>query len=254
MPSCPETIPVLMYHKVGYPVSCPRDAFLNIPGEAFRRQMRAMRSLGYRARPFGEVVDALNGGQTLPRRTFAVTFDDGYECVGAVAAPILADFGFPATVFVVSNCVGGTNAWDRALGNPELPLMDWAELRRLATDGWEIGGHTRSHRHLGALSDADALREIRDGKEETEAQMDQCLTTFCYPFGHLNAATPGLVRAAGFLGACTTRSGLARAVNDPFQQPRVKVYHASVAALLYRLFIRPRLPEFRRHRYQNPME
>src|SRR3978361_1203921 len=105
----PDAVPVLMYHKVGHPIACPRDAFLNISGEAFRRQRRAMAHLGYRARPFGEVVDALNAGRTLPRRTFAVTFDDGYACVGQAAAPILKDFGFPATVFVVSDCVGATN-------------------------------------------------------------------------------------------------------------------------------------------------
>lgn len=245
-----DGVPVLMYHKVGHPVTCPRDTFLNISGEAFRRQIGTMVRLGYQARSFGEVVEALNDGRTLPRRTFAVTFDDGYECVGEVAAPILADFGFPATVFVVSDCVGGTNIWDRPLNNPELPLMDWDALRRLAADGWEIGGHTRSHRHLGALEDGEALREIRQGKEETESRMGRALTTFCYPFGHLNAATPGLVSAAGFRGACTTRSGLARAASDPFQQPRVKVYHDSVAVLLYRLLLRPRLPNFRRHRYE----
>ncbi len=247
----PDAVPVLMYHKVGHPGACPQDAFLNVSGEAFRRQMRALARLGYRARPFGEVVDALNAGRALPRRTFAVTFDDGYRCVGEVATPILAAFGWPATVFAVSDCVGATNAWDRALGNPELPLMDWEELRRLAADGWEIGGHTRSHRHLGTLSDADALDEIRAGKEEAEHRTGQRLTTFCYPFGHLNGATPRLVREAGFCGACTTRSGLASAAHDPFRQPRVKVYHASVAILLYRLLIRPRLPDFRRHRYHD---
>ncbi|MDQ2686250.1 MAG: hypothetical protein M3Y28_00110, partial [Armatimonadota bacterium] len=71
----------------------------------------------------------------------------------------------------------------------------------------------------------------------------------CYPFGHINARTPELVRRAGFRAACTTRSGLACAANDPFLQPRVKVYDPSIAVFLYRLLIRPTLPDFRRRQY-----
>lgn len=244
-----NAVPILMYHKVGHPGSSPRDAFLNIPREAFRRQMQALARLGYQGRTFAEVADAHASGRRLPRRTCVITFDDGYRCVGESAAPLLAEFGWPATVFVVSDCAGATNAWDRPLGNPELPLMGWEELQQLLGRGWEIGGHTRTHRHLGALDDGEAYQEIADGKAEAEAQIGVPMQTFCYPFGHLNARTPELVRRAGFRAACTTRSGLACMANDPFLQPRVKVYHPSVAVLLYRLLIRPALPDFRRRRY-----
>lgn len=236
------TSAILMYHKVGHPVSRPEDAFLNISGEAFRRQVRTLVALGYEARTFAEVIEAMTQGQTLPRRTCAITFDDGYRCIGTVAAPILAEFGFPATVFIASSCVGATNIWDRKLGKPELPLLNWEELHRLVERGWEVGGHTRSHRHLGALDDAEAYREISEGKNEIETHLGQTLRTFCYPFGDLNERTPAFVRAAGFRGACTTRSGLARSTDDPFLQPRVKVHGEGIAGLLFRLLIRPHLP------------
>ncbi|MDQ2686251.1 MAG: polysaccharide deacetylase family protein, partial [Armatimonadota bacterium] len=172
-----NAVSILMYHKVGYPCSAPRDAFLNIPHEAFRRQMQALARLGYQARTFAEVADAHASGRRLPRRTCVITFDDGYRCVGESAVPILAEFGWPATVFVVSDCVGATNAWDRTLGHPELPLMGWEELRQLSGGGWEIGGHTRTHRHLGALTDGEAYQEIADGKAEAEARMGITLHT-----------------------------------------------------------------------------
>lgn len=239
----PRTIPILMYHKVGQ----PQDTFLNVSARDFRRQIRLMHRLGYQARTFVQIVQSLQQGTPLPTRTFAITFDDGYGCVGEYAAPILAEFGFPATVFVVSEAVGKSNAWDKANGKPVLPLMSWEALRRLQRAGWEVAGHTRSHPHLDRLDLEQAAEEIRQGKEETEAQLGTVLRTFCYPYGDYNRETPSLVRGAGFSAACTTHSGLARQGSDPFLLPRVKVaYRDGAAGLLYRLLLRPHLPSPRR--------
>jgi peptidoglycan/xylan/chitin deacetylase (PgdA/CDA1 family) len=244
------TVPILMYHKVGAIVDRPGDTFLNVSGDAFERQMRALSRMHYQALTFAQIVGLLRSGQPLPRRVFAITFDDGYQCVGDVAAPILERYGFPATVFVVSGAAGGANTWDGITGRPVLPLMGWNRLRELAGPaGWEMAGHTCTHPHLNELTDAEALREIQDDKAATEAQLGLSLETFCYPFGHFNGRTPALVQAAGFAGACTTRSGLARRDTDPFLLPRVKVaYRDGVAGMLYRLMVRPRLPNLRRNR------
>ena len=248
--SNPRThIPVLMYHKVGQPVATAEDRFLNVAESDFARQMRVLDRLGYKARSFAEVVDAHVSRKTLPKRSFAVTFDDGYACVGQFAAPILAAHAFPATVFVVPSGVGKENSWDEATGRQRLPLMDWDSLLALQRAGWEIAGHTRSHPHLDALEDAEAYEEIHTGKAETENRSGMQLTTFCYPFGHFNARTPEIVRSAGFAGACTTRSGVICPEMDAFLLPRVKVaYSDGVAGLFYRLLVRPYLPDLRRGR------
>lgn len=238
--------PVLMYHKVGQPVAGAGDRFLNISGPAFHRQISMMMRLGYQCRTFAEVADALSQGKTLPRRTFAITFDDGYRCIEEVAAPILAQLALPATVFAVPKYVGKTNGWDADNGKPLAELMDWSGLRRLAGAGWEIGNHTWSHRHLGLLADTDAETEIREGKEQLEAELGVKIVSFCYPYGHLNTRTPGIVQSCGLRSACTTRSGLARSGYDPFLQPRVKVYEESLVGLLIRILIRPHFPEIRR--------
>lgn len=233
--------PVFMYHKVGAPVSGHSDTFLNVSAHDFRRQMRILAKLGYTVRPFAEVAEAIQQNLSLPKGTCAVTFDDGYTCVGQHAAPILAEFGFPGTVFVVSQAIGQTNAWDGVTGRPVLPLMREDELRKLHTDGWEIAGHTRTHPHLDTLSDADALEEIRGGREELEAQFGFPLRTFCYPFGDYNERTPQIVTAAGYRGACTVQSGMARFQIDPNLIPRVKVaYRDGVFGFLYRLLVRAR--------------
>ena len=238
-----------MYHKVGHPVASRGDCFLNVSGEDFLRQMRIMARLGYQARPFAEIAEAVSARKSLPRRVFAVTFDDGYDCIGKVAAPILRSLGFPGTVFVVPEGVGRSNAWDSVNDRPLLPLMNWEKLDCLAEAGWEIGGHTRTHPHLDALTDACALADIVEGKEATEARLGRPLLTFCYPYGHYNAQTPELVRAAGFIGACTTRTGLITPTTHPMLIPRIKVaYRDGVFGMLYRMLVRPGLPDMRTRR------
>ena len=235
-----------MYHKVGLPVHARADRFLNVSGEDFQRQMRVMARLGYKARPFSEIIDALTRKKSLPRRAFAVTFDDGYSCIGEVAAPILREFRFPATVFVVSQGAGQTNAWDSETGHAVLPLMGWPALAERMAEGWEIGGHTRTHPHLDTLEDALALTDIAEGKREVEARIGRDITTFCYPYGHFNARTPEIVRQAGYLGACTTRTGLLRFGGNAMLAPRIKIaYRDGVFGMLYRMLVRPELPDFR---------
>lgn len=239
-------VPVLMYHKVGATTNGATDTFINVTTACFDRQMRLMSCLGYSAVTFADAVKGLTGAIQLPKRCFAITFDDGYESVGDHAAPVLARYGFPATVFVVSSGVGRMNEWDIALGRPQQPLMSWSRLRALQSAGWEIAGHTRTHPHLNRLHVCDALEELTAGKEEIEAHIMGPVETFCYPYGDYADDTPNMVRNAGFLGACTTRSGIARTRQSPYLLPRVKISHSDdVVGLLYKLMLRPILPTFR---------
>jgi peptidoglycan/xylan/chitin deacetylase (PgdA/CDA1 family) len=210
-----------------------------------------MSKLGYSAITFADVVKGFYGAIKLPQRCFAVTFDDGYLSVAEHAAPILDRYKFPATVFVVSDMVGRTNEWDIHAGRPIQPLMVWDSLYALQSAGWEIAGHTRTHPHLNQLHRTAALEELKSGKHEIEARIGSRVETFCYPYGDYSEATPELVQNAGFLGACTTRSGWATERKSPYLLPRVKISHRDdVAGLLYKLHLRPMLPTLRSARYR----
>jgi peptidoglycan/xylan/chitin deacetylase (PgdA/CDA1 family) len=43
------------------------------------------------------------------RKTIAITFDDGYENNYAIAFPLLRQYNFPATMFIISNCIEDDN-------------------------------------------------------------------------------------------------------------------------------------------------
>jgi peptidoglycan/xylan/chitin deacetylase (PgdA/CDA1 family) len=59
-----------------------------------------------------QIVAAHQEGERLPKRAFAVTFDDGFENNASVAAPVLDDLKIPATFYVTTGFVGSeTRSW-----------------------------------------------------------------------------------------------------------------------------------------------
>lgn len=99
---------VLTYHRV----LAQRDPLL--PDEpdavAFRAQMSALAGL-CQVLPLPEAARRLAEG-TLPARAACVTFDDGYANNHAVAAPILAELGLPATFFIAGGAVDRGIMWN----------------------------------------------------------------------------------------------------------------------------------------------
>lgn len=72
-----------------------------IDPDLFRRRMELLRRKGYRVVPLGEGVERLSsGGADEP--TVAITLDDGFASVASHGAPILAEYGYPATLYVTS--------------------------------------------------------------------------------------------------------------------------------------------------------
>lgn len=53
-----------------------------------------------------DVIKWLNGERALDRPSCWITFDDGYRDLVTTAAPMLADYGFPATAFLTTDVVG----------------------------------------------------------------------------------------------------------------------------------------------------
>lgn len=90
---------VLTYHRIAELKRDPQR--LALSPELFNDQIRALSS-AFRMVPLTEIVDALAEQRPLPRRSVAVTFDDGYADNLVNAKPILESAGVPGTVFVAT--------------------------------------------------------------------------------------------------------------------------------------------------------
>lgn len=92
---------------------------------AFRWQMKVLADC-FNVMPLNEALDAL-AQDRMPPRAVCITFDDGYRSTHDAALPILREFGFPATVFVTTGCVGAGSMWnDRILES--LRMLDAEQL------------------------------------------------------------------------------------------------------------------------------
>lgn len=93
--------PILTYHRV----NDHRDPFFGaMPTRIFERQVQHL-ARHYVVLPVEELVDRMAAG-TAPRNAAAISFDDGYRDTLTHAAPILAAYGLPATVFLATGFIG----------------------------------------------------------------------------------------------------------------------------------------------------
>jgi peptidoglycan/xylan/chitin deacetylase (PgdA/CDA1 family) len=65
-------------------------------------------------------------------------------------------------------------------------------------------------------------REVADSRWRIQREFGVPARFFCYPAGRYDARVIAAVRAAGYLGATTTRGGLARAIK-PFELARIRI-------------------------------
>ena len=211
-------IPIITYHAIG---DGPAPLWTSI--DALGRQMAALAKAGYSSVTISDLA-AKEKAPLLPRRTFAITFDDGYQSV-LNARPLLEEFGFKATLYVVSNFAGSDNRWPGQPGHvPPARLLDWEEIASLAAGGWELGSHSKSHPRLSTLDDDDVDEEMARSREEIEAQTGASAPTFAFPYG----ATSGRVRRRAqryYAAAVGTRLGYVNSTSDRFELPRIDAYY-----------------------------
>ena len=94
-----RVLPVLMYHHVSR-----SPGLVTVSPENFRAQMQDLANAGWHTVSSTEIADFLAGG-SLPKRSVAITFDDGYLDNYVHAFPVLREFGLRATLFAVTGWV-----------------------------------------------------------------------------------------------------------------------------------------------------
>ena len=211
-------VPILMYHQVGPHRPGSSLNKWRVPQEVFRSHLALLSRRGYRGIALRDLLDD-PGGDGRPRAV--LTFDDGFDAVRSRALPLLAAFGFSATVFAVAGKPGGTNEWDGE--TPGERLLDEAGLRELASAGVEIGSHGLSHRALPGLGDEELRRETAQSRARLEDAVGAPVATFCYPYGAFDDRSVSAVRDAGYRAATVIRSGIDADLSDPFRLRRVPV-------------------------------
>ncbi|MEP7308834.1 MAG: polysaccharide deacetylase family protein [Acidobacteriota bacterium] len=225
---------VLTYHSIddsGSPISVGPDAF--------ERHIRWLVSGKVQVTTLADLAAYPADAQAV-----ALTFDDAFENFETHAAPLLTAHGLPSTVFVVTDHVGRTNAWNGqpGAGIPTLPLLDWAALERLVTAGITLGAHTRTHRPLTHLDGAAIEDEIGGSAECLRRRFGVAPQAFAYPYGAVTQAASDKVSET-FSWGCTTDHRPFGESERPALIPRLDMYYYRAPGRLEAW----QTPAFKRH-------
>ncbi len=191
---------ILMYHGVGDVAEDPYQLY--VTQSRFAEQMTWLKQRGLRGVGIGALVEAMRAGRA--RGLVGISFDDGYVSVLESALPELLRHDFTATMFIISDRLGGTNDWEH--GAPVWPLMSADQVREVATAGMEIGSHSATHVRMSRLG-ADRLEaEISGSRASLGQLMGAPIRGFAYPWGSNDAAARHAVRDAGYDYACAVET------------------------------------------------
>lgn len=231
-------VPILMYHAVD-----EQPSLLSTTPDTFARQMAWLQANHFRVISFGDLIQSLRRKAAIEPHTIVLTFDDGFESVYRNAFPVLEQYGFPATVFLVSDMVGKRNRWPgQPEGLPEYPLMTWEHAREMSRRGFEFGSHTRTHPRLDRLDASEALEELARSRTELEDCLGAQVETLSYPYGRFNHQVRQMAEQV-YQGACKTGLGLTQEGSDLYALERVDIYYLQRLALFHGL-ASPWLPAY----------
>lgn len=197
-----EEISILVYHSIS-----DARTELAVPPEKFERHIQALQERGYHFASLADVLCWVRQECDLPRKSVALTFDDGYVDFKTNVIPMLEKYNIPATLFVM----GDPAASRGALAN-DIPLLSKEDVPAIGSHSLvTLGYHSRTHKNLSTLTGEDLRTEVLPPFKTNH---------FAYPGGNHASHVAQAVRAAGFVSACTIRPGLVSRHENPFFIPR----------------------------------
>ncbi len=205
-----QPVPILMYHVISSPPASAPYPDLYVPRASLAAQIAWLARHGYHAVTLQDVFDSWRGALTLPQKPIVLSFDDGYLSQLRNAMPLVRARHWP----------GVLNLEFRNL----LPVWGIRPpgIRKLIRAGWEIDAHTLTHPDLTTLGPTQLHQEVAGSREAIRKKFHVPVNFFCYPSGRYDDTVIAAVQAAGYLGATTTRYGLAQP-NELYTLARIRV-------------------------------
>jgi len=214
----PGHVPLLMYHFIDTHERAENEKNV-VSEQSFERQMLFLKKFRYHVISLDDYYEIKMGLRQPRGREVVITFDDGNYTFHDKAFPILSRFGFPVSVFVVSE-----NIRQRLHGSmTKETIVDLLQSGQVT-----LGSHTRTHALLSTLDENALIDEIQGSKQAIESMFSIPVHYFAYPSGGFNDQVINIVRDAGYrLAFTTTQKKLGDLGNNPFTLTRVKISKTS---------------------------
>jgi peptidoglycan/xylan/chitin deacetylase (PgdA/CDA1 family) len=215
-------VPILMYHYVS---ELPENADiyrrdLTVSPADFGEQLQYLADEGYHPISLSDIHLYLTRGIPLPEKPVVLSFDDGYVDAYEIVFPLLLEYGFTGTFFVL--------ATPAHLASPH--YLTWDQMKEMSEAGMDIEGHGRDHINLTLEAYESLVYQILGVREAVEAHTGRAPLFFCYPSGCYDDDVIAVVEGAGYWGAVTTEWGWTHTLDGAYVMPRIRMRGADTLA------------------------
>ena len=233
-------IPVITYHHILRDEENTRFRHTSTTTSvrAFSNQMTWLRDMGYTTLTMYQLDDYVHNRANLPGRAVVITFDDGLKSVSRYAYPILKQYGFKATAFIISSRI---KRHPQKWAPKSLQFMSVSELEEIK-DVFDFQSHTHFlHRVDGYRRPILLSRSYHNILFDFErsrralAQFNPHVLFLSYPFGGYNATAVKAAKDAGFHLAVTTVKGRVKPGDNPMLLKRLYILRTDSLETMSRL-------------------
>jgi peptidoglycan/xylan/chitin deacetylase (PgdA/CDA1 family) len=181
-----------------------------IPVESFRYQLKVLKEAGYTSIPVSLLADAILSGAEMPPKPVIITFETSRINMYKIVFPIMKEYGFTGTLFLVQDYHNGKN------------MMTSDQIKELIAAGWEIGSKGKTSSDLTAAG-VDLGPEISGSKLFFEEQYGVPVTIFSYPAGSINESVTSRVAGWGYKAAVGLFKATTFSMANLYYLPRYEI-------------------------------
>lgn len=181
----------------------------------FEKQMKHLKTQHYQVVDLETLFSWILDEKPIPLKTVAITFDDGYDNSYTHAFPILKKYGFPATIFLITN----------SIGSPEYLTPE--QIQEMEKHGIRFGNHSFTHPILTEIPLTQAKKEIIESKKKLAVLIKHPSSIFCYPEGRYNLAIADLVKQHGYRAAVSASPDGEYPLDKRYGFKRIRISHSS---------------------------
>lgn len=215
-------VPILMYHRI-VPTSEAGNSLpdLVVSPQTFSAQLGALHDAGWRSITMATLANDMETDATIPAKTFVITFDDGWSDGFGYAFPVLRQYGYVGTFFVISSRIDQSG------------FLSTTQLQTLEAAGDEIGNHTQDHVSLTTVSLARAKQEVENASVQVARAIGHRPVSLAYPMGGVSTPAAWVVSQIPDIKiAVTTGRGQTETWFERYDTPRVRIHPTTDPAKL----------------------
>lgn len=183
-------IPIFVYHDIVKNESEVKQEWMQTPYSTFKKQINTLMKLGYRPISYQDLIDYKNGKKRIYKKSFLITFDDGYANVYKYAFKYAKEKNIPMTSFLINDKVGkpGYYSWDNAKEMHDSGIMS-------------IYSHGYTHIKYDKVSAQKTLDLTNKSYKELNEKLgdDKILKVFTYPYGLYTKDELDLLKENGYI-------------------------------------------------------